>query len=340
MENSKEPDLKVSRPVKDLQPASKINRRKFIKDSLLGVLGFAVGARLGFNPSEPSASPQAFPEPSQKLPDIAFKQPINEVPDLDAYRNAIKKDESFISKQEVTVSEMVDELFPKYTNEEKEVMNRKIETAVSYFRNQRYPNDSELKDVIKKSLQWKDLIKEEIKEMKLSEEFLKSGIPDLIPSLIFVESEGEPSAYNEISGATGLAQVMPKTAEELAQKLGMKNYDLRDARTSIRFALKYLSDWYEYVPEVGLSLWNYHLGPGNLLDIVRAKVGDWNVGFDTLANVISVNHLNLANLVESPFTKEQIANGILGDMTEEYATRIIAANYFQKQYSTEKTKRS
>lgn len=336
MENSKEPDLK-SKTRKENKPINRIKRREFIKNSFLGALGFAVGARLGFNSDELSTSSQQVLEHPQKLPDVAYRQPKDEQPNLDAYKNSLKNSEGLTSNNELSISGVIEDLFPKYKNKEKEVLNGKVNKAVSYFENQRYPDRRSLEEIVEKSLRWKGLVNEEIAKMQLSEEFLNSGIPDLIPSLIFVESEGNPAAYNEVSGATGLTQVMPETAKELAQKLNMKSFDLRDPQTSIRFALKYLSDWYDYIPEVGLSLWNYHLGPGNLLDIVRAKVGNWNVDFDSLASVISENELNLANLVESPYAKKQISDGVLGDMTEEYVSRIVAANYFQKQFNIEKS---
>lgn len=271
---------------------------------------------------------------SQKLPDIAYKQPDSQTVD----RPIIKDDkpqeppeEPKVEEKKLTVKSEIEDLFPSYTGEEKDYLVKKVEEEVEYFKTKRYPNADSLDLVVTNTIRWKEKVDEIIKTMDLSDEFLKSKVPELLTSLIFVESEGLPDQVSP-SGAMGLTQVMPKTAQEIAGKLGIDSYDLNDPDTAIRFELKYLSDTYDLFPEAGLTIWAYHLGIGSLRKVVNAKLGRDDIGFATVASEVKKNNLNLANLLNLPYTDEQVANGTFSDQTEYYATRIIAAKFFQDQW--------
>lgn len=63
--------------------------------------------------------------------------------------------------------------------------------------------------------------------------------PVLIASVMAVESGFFSKSESKLE-AKGLMQIMPKTAEEIATKLGLSNYDLFDPQTSIRMGASYL----------------------------------------------------------------------------------------------------
>lgn len=67
--------------------------------------------------------------------------------------------------------------------------------------------------------------------------------PALVASVINVESGFKEHAISS-AGAMGLMQLMPSTSIEIAQKLGVENFKIKDllsAETNIRFGCFYLS---------------------------------------------------------------------------------------------------
>lgn len=64
--------------------------------------------------------------------------------------------------------------------------------------------------------------------------------PYFVCALIDTESKFQPDAVSR-DNAQGLMQVMPDTAEWIAKKLDLKNYDLHDPDTNIRFGCWYLN---------------------------------------------------------------------------------------------------
>lgn len=100
--------------------------------------------------------------------------------------------------------------------------------------------------------------------------------PELVAILILVESGGDPEARSS-AGATGLMQLMPATATEVAQQLGMKDFRLdrlTDPVTNIELGTAYISqqlarfgqaadpDWQT---SVELAAAAYNGGPGTVL---------------------------------------------------------------------------
>lgn len=69
----------------------------------------------------------------------------------------------------------------------------------------------------------------------------------LVASVINIESHYDSKAISD-AGAIGLMQLMPNTAEEIARKLGVEDYDLNDVEINIRFGcyyLRYLLDMFD-----------------------------------------------------------------------------------------------
>lgn len=70
------------------------------------------------------------------------------------------------------------------------------------------------------------------------------------------------------AGAIGLAQLMPATASDVARKLKVKNYDLRDAQTNVEFGAFYYSDLFKRLENSYLqAFFSYNAG--------KKKVTTW-----------------------------------------------------------------
>lgn len=77
------------------------------------------------------------------------------------------------------------------------------------------------------------------------------------------------------SGAIGLMQLMEKTAEEVAEKIGLENIDLKDPETNIEIGTKYFKDLLNYYNE------NYYLA-----------ISAYNAGIGTVAKWINDGIIN------------------------------------------------
>ncbi len=83
----------------------------------------------------------------------------------------------------------------------------------------------------------------------------------LVPAVTKQESAGNPKAVSP-KGATGLMQLMPGTAREVAQKLGIKNPDLKDPETNVKLGTEYLAQMLKlFKGDVKLALAAYNAGP-------------------------------------------------------------------------------
>ncbi len=87
--------------------------------------------------------------------------------------------------------------------------------------------------------------------------------PVLIASVINSESGFNQNAVSS-KGAVGLMQLMPSTAEFLAEKLGYGEYDLTSASDNINLGTYYLSILLEEFGDETLALCAYNAGPGNV----------------------------------------------------------------------------
>lgn len=86
----------------------------------------------------------------------------------------------------------------------------------------------------------------------------------LVMALTEQESAYDPQARSKV-GATGLMQIMPATGKEIAKELGIKDYDLTDPETNIKFGTYYLKKMMDrYGGDVDKALAAYNAGPGNV----------------------------------------------------------------------------
>jgi hypothetical protein len=107
---------------------------------------------------------------------------------------------------------------------------------------------------------------------------------DIMGRLIPTESSGNPNAVSPV-GATGLAQIMPSTAPEIARELGDQNFPfnnpeqirayLKDPNVSVRYGTHYLQKQLDrYGGETKAALIAYNAGPKRADEWVRAGRND------------------------------------------------------------------
>lgn len=101
----------------------------------------------------------------------------------------------------------------------------------------------------------------------------------LVKAVVWQESRGKPSAVSP-KGATGLMQLMPATAKEIAAELGVKDYDLKDPETNLAFGQHYLDKMLkQFDGDEKLALAAYNAGPGR----VRSWINKWGADWDTIS---------------------------------------------------------
>lgn len=84
---------------------------------------------------------------------------------------------------------------------------------------------------------------------------------DVLFGLIRTESYFDKTIASR-AGATGLAQLMDSTASDIAKKLKIKEYDLKDAQTNVNFGAYYLNNLTERLNNsIIMALFAYNGGP-------------------------------------------------------------------------------
>lgn len=103
---------------------------------------------------------------------------------------------------------------------------------------------------------FKECVQKESAAYKVSE--------SLLYSMIKAESNYIPEALSPV-GAVGLMQLMPATAAGIAKQLRIKDYELKDPCTSIKFGANYIS-WLSrmYKEQIEYIVSGYNAGPGNV----------------------------------------------------------------------------
>lgn len=99
------------------------------------------------------------------------------------------------------------------------------------------------------------------------------AIESLVQAVIAQESSGRADAVSEV-GAVGLMQIMPETAKEIAEELGVTEYDLTDAATNVRFGMHYLLKLLRaFGGDKELALTAYHSGIGRVKQLLTKTQG-------------------------------------------------------------------
>ncbi len=93
--------------------------------------------------------------------------------------------------------------------------------------------------------------------------------PLLVMALIRQESRFEPE-IRSIAGATGLMQVMPGTGQWIADKIQLKDYNLKNPNDNVKLGTWYLDYTHqEYSNHSLLAVASYNAGPGNVAKWIR-----------------------------------------------------------------------
>lgn len=126
-------------------------------------------------------------------------------------------------------------------------------------------------------------------------------IDHLVKAVIRQESAGNPKAVSN-KGASGLMQVMPATAKEIASELGVADYDLHDPETNKLFGTFYLNKMLRmFDGDTELALAAYNAGPGKVRQWVEQYGADWNAISSALQD--KGHYLETVNYVPSVLRK-------------------------------------
>lgn len=82
-------------------------------------------------------------------------------------------------------------------------------------------------------------------------------------SVINIESHFNKDALSN-KGAVGLMQILPSTADEVAKRVGIKKFDLKNPKDNIFLGTAYLSSLIEKFKDKTLALCSYNAGPANV----------------------------------------------------------------------------
>lgn len=95
--------------------------------------------------------------------------------------------------------------------------------------------------------------------------------PSFVNAIAQVESGGRPEVVSP-KGATGLMQIMPETAAEVARGIGLENYDLKNPEHSRLLGSVYLKQQLDKYGDKELAAAAYNAGPGRV-DQALAQTG-------------------------------------------------------------------
>jgi len=96
----------------------------------------------------------------------------------------------------------------------------------------------------------------------------------VVYSIINIESGFDKDAVSA-KGAIGLMQVMPTTAQEVAGKIGLKKFELKEASDNILLGTKYFVLLMERFGEIETALAGYNAGPSNVSNwLKRSEYSD------------------------------------------------------------------
>ena len=111
--------------------------------------------------------------------------------------------------------------------------------------------------------------------LKYREEIIESasvfGIePSLICAFIKVESDFNPNAVSN-KKAIGLMQITSSTGEYIANLNGVKEYNLKDAKTNIKFGCFYINYLSVKFSDINTVICAYNAGEGNVSSWLKNK---------------------------------------------------------------------
>ncbi|MGH9748861.1 MAG: lytic transglycosylase domain-containing protein [Candidatus Polarisedimenticolia bacterium] len=97
--------------------------------------------------------------------------------------------------------------------------------------------------------------------------------PEMLLAVIRIESAFDPNALSH-KGAVGLMQILPSTAQEIAQELRMEwsgDALLRDPSANIAMGAYYLTKLIGQFDDLAVALAAYNHGPGRIAELAEAN---------------------------------------------------------------------
>lgn len=115
--------------------------------------------------------------------------------------------------------------------------------------------------------------------------------PSLVCSVINVESRYNPNSVSK-AGAIGLMQLLPTTANDIAIKLNISDYDLYDIDTNIHFGCYYLRYLFNLYGNQKMTLVAYNAGLGTLNSWLTSDPNLENIPYQETKNYLKKINFN------------------------------------------------
>jgi soluble lytic murein transglycosylase-like protein len=129
------------------------------------------------------------------------------------------------------------------------------------------------------------------------------GVPiELILAVATAESAYNKDAVSH-AGAEGIMQIMPRTAEQIAKTLHVKEYNMFDIRNNIRFGTWYLKHLKEKFGSYELAVRAYNCGPNRTQQVIDGKRG---YPKETQAYYVSVVTTYIVVKMAMPYIREGV----------------------------------
>ncbi|MBN1647610.1 MAG: lytic transglycosylase domain-containing protein [Spirochaetales bacterium] len=156
-----------------------------------------------------------------------------------------------------------------------------------------------------------------------ADEIRTASAGNSIPEALFYALIREESLFNnEIgssAGALGLSQLMPATADEIAKRLSLDEYDIYDPLTNLTIGGWYLANVRKRNNDYSRALFAYNAGP--------SRVSGWKDEFGYLPSLLFLEAIPIGstrNYVRNIFSAAQLYNILYFD----YDSRYLAGFFF------------
>ncbi len=184
--------------------------------------------------------------------------------------------------------------------------------------------------------EYKEIIKDTANAYGISEQMLYG--------IIAIENGGGPDVTNDISKARGVAQFLSNTANQYGLKVNENQDQRADPVLSIDAAGKYLQVHRDlFAGDVGLTMWSYHAGAGNVFEALRfyiidkhgEDIGSYGETMDDndsterlriekrVRDLIRAEKIGFYDLASNDLVKSKVISK-LDDFTETYVPQITA----------------
>ncbi len=325
--------------------AATINRRGVIKGAagILTVVGGAIALKsvTSTQTNQDDKEAQAFlartPTPTH-IPAVS-DLPQKNIAVIDQPTPAVSKPSPTPETgAQVPKREYIDVFFSNKTAAQKEVIAALVGEQIAHYR-----KEPQIEGRIIETLLWKTMVKQAIESLHLS----TVVDPDIMESLIYVESGGDPRQKTDY--AKGLCQVSPAAVADINNKKKFSPpLNIDNTMDNIKLSALYMASLQDSYPEQSLALWAYHLGQKNMnLAIKTYCMEELDMKPDVVDKTISTydfqkqqtgtaklieqfkntpKRLNFINLIRSQHVVDALKESdAFHNNTKDYVPRIAAA---------------